>query len=91
MYDSIDALLSRIKDDIGEPIATRYVREITCITTIENDNKKVFLPHHTSKHHYYTQWCFERGSVVMGKNLGIESYTTLAEYETISFVSDWPE
>ena len=67
-YDLIDAFLHQLKEDIGEPVETRYVREIIGMTTIDDDDKKMFLPHHTSKHQYYAQWCFERGSIVM-KNI----------------------
>ena len=67
-YDYIDDFLHRLKEDIGEPIVTRYAREITGMTTIYENYEKVFLPHHTSKHQYYAQWYFERGSIVM-KNI----------------------
>ena len=32
-YNSIDAFLHQLKEDIGGPIATRYVRDITGMTT----------------------------------------------------------
>ena len=52
-YDYIDTFLCRLKEDIGEPIATRYFREITVITIIDDENKKLFLPKHSSNHQYY--------------------------------------
>ena len=66
----------QLKEDISEPIAKRYFREITGMTTRYDNDEKVFLPHHTSKHQYYAQWCFEYGLIVTKKNLGMTSYTT---------------
>ena len=37
-YDYIDAFLCQLKEDIGEPIVTRYVRDIIGMTTINYDN-----------------------------------------------------
>ena len=54
-YDSIDTFLHRLKNDIGVPIATRYVKKITGMTTDYN-NKNLFLPYHTSNNQYCTQW-----------------------------------
>ena len=56
-YDSIDAFIKQLKEDIGEHIAKIYVRYITDIETRDDDNEKVFLPHHTSNRQYYAQWC----------------------------------
>ena len=56
VYGYILGFTCRLKEDIGEPTATRYVREITSMTTRDEEFKKVFIPHHTSKHHYYVQW-----------------------------------
>ena len=67
VYDSIDAFIHQLKEDIGETVATIYFKDITGITTIDDDDKKLFLPHHASKHQYYAQWCFERGSIIMKK------------------------
>ena len=72
-------------------MAKRYVREIIDMTTQDDDVKKVFLPHHTSKHQYYTQWCFECESIVTKKHLVMTSYNTSAEYEPGSFDSARPE
>ena len=63
-YDSIDDFIHQLKEDIGEPISTRYIIDIPGTTTRDADNKKLFLPHHTPKNQYYVQWCFERGSIV---------------------------
>ena len=49
-YNSNDAVLCQLKEDIGEPIETIYVRDITEITTKDDNNDKLLLPHHTSKH-----------------------------------------
>ena len=84
-YDYIDAFICRLKDNIGEPISTRYVREITGMIIRDDHDKNMFLPHQTSKHHYYAQWCFERGYIVTKKRLGTKSYTTLAEYKPRPF------
>ena len=54
-YDSIDTFIHKLKEDIGETISTRYVREITGMTTRDDNDNKVFLPHHTSNHQYYSQ------------------------------------
>ena len=54
-YDSINTFLHRLKNDIGVPIATRYVKKITGMTTDYN-NKNLFLPYHTSNNQYCTQW-----------------------------------
>ena len=67
MYDSIDDFLHRLKEDIDEPIETRYIRDITGTATRDEYEKKVLLPHHTSMQQYRAQWCFERGSIVMKK------------------------
>ena len=67
VHDSIDTFIRQLKDDIGENIATRYVRDITGMTKRDDNDEKVFLPHHTSRHQYYSQWCFESGSIVMKK------------------------
>ena len=61
------------------------------MTTRDDDDKKVFLPYHTSNHQYYAQWCFEHGSIVTEKHVGVTSYTTSAEYEPIPFDVAWPE
>ena len=61
VYDYFNAFIHQLREDIGEPITTRYIREINSMTTIYDNYDKVFLPHHTSKHKYCTQWCFERG------------------------------
>ena len=45
--------LLQLKEDICEPIATRYFRDITGTTTGYENDKKVSLPHHTLKHQYY--------------------------------------
>ena len=45
--------IHQLKEDIGEHIATRYVRDINVMTTRHDDDEKVFFPHHTSKQHYY--------------------------------------
>ena len=58
--------------------------------TTDDDNEKVFLPHHTSNNQYYEQLCFERGSIVKFC-LGMTSYNTPAEYEPIPFGESWPE
>ena len=63
----IDAFLHQLKEYIGEPIVKRSVRDITGMTTRDDNNEKLFLPPHTSKHQYYSQWCFERGSIVTKK------------------------
>ena len=63
-YDYIDAFLNQLKEYIGEPIAARYVIEITDMTTWDDDNNTVLLPHHPLKHQYYAQWCIERGSII---------------------------
>ena len=55
-YDSIDNFIRQLKEDIGEPITTIYVRYIFGMTTRDDVYKKVFLPHHPSKHQYYVQW-----------------------------------
>ena len=81
----------QLKEDISEPIAKRYFREITGMTTRDEYDEKVFLPHHTSKHQYYAQWCFERRSIVTKKHLGMTSYTTTAEYEPRPFGVAWYE
>ena len=65
VYEYIDAFLNKLKEDIGEPIATRYVRDITGMTTRDDNDGKVFLAHHTSNHQCYAQWCFECGSIVI--------------------------
>ena len=52
-YDSIDALLCRLKEYIGKHIVTRYVRDITDMITRNDDDKKVFLLHQNLKHQYY--------------------------------------
>ena len=75
-YDSIDDFLHMLKDYIGEPIATRYVRDITGMITRDNNNKKVFFPHHRSKYQYYEPWCFEHGYLVTKKYLGMTNHTT---------------
>ena len=67
VYDSIDAFIHQLKEDIGETISTIHVRDITGITTIDDNNNKLFLPHHTSKHQYYAQWFFERVSIIVKK------------------------
>ena len=54
-YDYIDDFTHLLKDNIGETIATRYVRDITGMITRYDNYEKVFLPHHTSKHQYYAQ------------------------------------
>ena len=54
-YDYIDTFIHQLKDYIGEPISTRYVREITGMIKRYDNNEKVFLPHHTSNHQYYAQ------------------------------------
>ena len=90
-YDYIDDFIHRLKEDIGEHIATRYVRYITVTTTIYYNNWKVFLSHHTSKHQYYAQWCFDRGSIVTEKLLGKKIYTSSSEYEPRPFNVAWPE
>ena len=59
------------------------------MTTIYDDEEKVFLPLHTSKHQYYAQWCFDHGSIVKKKHLGMKSYTTSAEYEPRPFDAAW--
>ena len=79
-YDYIDYFPNKLKEYICEPIATRYVRDITGVTIRYDNDKKVFLPHHTSKHQHYAQWGFEGGSIVTKKNLCITSYTTSDEY-----------
>ena len=45
------------------------------MTTRNDDDKKVFLLHHTLKHQYYERCCFERGSIVTEKKIGMTSYT----------------
>ena len=90
-YDPIDDFIHRLKENIGEPIVTRYSREITGITTRYEDNEELFLPHRTSKHQYYAHWWFERGSIVTKIHLCITSYTTQCEYEPIPFYADYPE
>ena len=75
MYGSIDDFLHKLKENIGEPILTRYVRDITGMKTRDNNDDKVFLLHQNSKHQDYAQWFFERGSIVT-KNIGMTSYTT---------------
>ena len=50
MYDFIDDFLHQLKGGIVELIATRYVIDITGMTTRDKDNENVFLPHHTSNH-----------------------------------------
>ena len=47
-YHSIDALLNKLKEDIGETITTRYVIDIAGMTTRYDDGNKMLLPHHTS-------------------------------------------
>ena len=37
-YGCIDAFLNRLKEDIGETIASKYVRDITGTTTIDDNN-----------------------------------------------------
>ena len=49
-YYFIDAFICLLKEDIGEYITTRYVREITDMKKRYDNNEKVLLPHHTSKH-----------------------------------------
>ena len=89
-YDPIDDFIHRLKENIGEPIVTRYSREITGITTRYEDGEKVFLPHHNLKHCYYTQYGFELGSIFTNK-IGMTIYTTSSEYEPIPFDAAWPE
>ena len=45
--------IHQLKEDIGEHIATRYVRDITGTTKRDDNKKKLFLPHHTSNNKYY--------------------------------------
>ena len=68
VYEYIDAFINKLKEDIGEPIAKRYVRDITNMTTRDDKDGKVFLAHHTSNHQCYAQCCFECGSIVV-KNI----------------------
>ena len=56
-----------------------------------DNNEKVLLSHHTWKHQYYAHWCFERGSIVTKKHLGITIYTTSDEYEPRPFDAAWTE
>ena len=67
LYNSINAF-DKLKEDISEPIATRYVRDITDMTTRDEEKYNPFLPHHTSKHQYYAQWFFEHGSIFTKNN-----------------------
>ena len=77
-YDYIDDFLSLLKEDIDEPITTRYLRNITDNTTIYDNDEKVFLPHHNSKQQYHAQFCFERRSIVTKKSM--TSYNKSTEY-----------
>ena len=61
------------------------------MTTRDDNNKKLFLPHHTSKYHYYAQWCLECGYIVTKKYLGMTSHTTSAEYEPVPSDAAWTE
>ena len=61
------------------------------MTERDEKDEKVFLPHHTSNHKLYAQWCFEFGSIVTKKHLGMTMYTTSSEYEPIPFYAAWPE
>ena len=61
------------------------------MTTIYEDDDKVFLPHHNSKHQYYAHWYFDCGSIVKEKNLGMTSYTPSSEYVSRPFDSAWLE
>ena len=88
-YDYSDTFPFQLKEDSGEPIATRYIRDITIMTKRDDNNKKVFLPHHTSKNQYCAQWRFVSGSIVTRRHLGMASYTTSAEYEPRQFYAAW--
>ena len=68
VYYYIDDFICRLKEDIGEPIATRYVINSTGTTKRDDNNKKLFISHHTSKHKYYSRRCFERGFIVTNKS-----------------------
>ena len=46
-YDSVDDFLHQLKEDIGEPIATIYFKDITGTTTIDDNEEKLFFPHNT--------------------------------------------
>ena len=61
------------------------------MTTIYDDEEKVFLPLHTSKHQYYAQWCFDHGSIVTERHLGMTSYTILYGYEPRPFDAAFTE
>ena len=52
---------------------------------------KVFLPHHASKHQYFSHWCFERGYIFTKKHLGMKIHTTSDEYEPRPFDAAWTE
>ena len=90
-YYSINDFICKSKEDIDEPIATRNVKDITGVTTRDDDEEKLFLPHHTSKHQYYKQWCFQHISIVTETKLGMKSYTTSPEYEPRPFYAAWYE
>ena len=62
-YDYIEDFFHQRKEDIGEPIARRYVIDITGMTTRDDNNEKLLLPQHTSKHQYYVNWYFECGYI----------------------------
>ena len=47
VYDFIGDFLHKLKEDIGETISIRYVREITDMKKIDDDDKKVLLLYHT--------------------------------------------
>ena len=47
LYDSIYDYLHRLNENIGEPIATIYVIEITGMTTRYKYNRRALLQNHT--------------------------------------------
>ena len=61
------------------------------MTTRDDYDEKVFLPHHTSKHQYCEQWCFEHRYIVTKKHLDMTSYNTSSEYEPMPFDAAWTE
>ena len=49
-YNYNDGFIHLLKEDNVEHIAAIYFRDVTDMTTRNDYNEKVFLPHHTSKH-----------------------------------------
>ena len=85
-YDYIDAFICRLKDNIGEPISTRFVREITGMI-IRDDHYKKICSSHIKPQSTITMHsgALSVDPLSRKKHIGTKSYTTLAEYKPRPF------